>query len=186
MMDSFEFSKIAAGVLMALLVIVGSRTYIQSHHAHYDAAAGYTLPEPPPEEAAAAAGAGAEKAAEFNPADVVSKIASANAETGKKAAGKCMACHTADASSPSKAAPNLWNIVNRKLAARDDFKGYSDQMKSKGGDWTYEHLAGFLHAPKTWLPGTKMGFAGISKPQELADVIAYLRTLADSPAALPN
>jgi cytochrome c len=59
-------------------------------------------------------------------------------------------------------------------------------MKAKGGEWTYEHLAGFLHSPKTYLPGTKMGFAGVSKPQELADIIAYIRTLADSPAPLPN
>ena len=186
MMDSFEFSKIAAGVLMALLVIVGARTYIHGHAPHYDAAAGYALPEPPPEEAAATAGAPAEKAAEFNPAEIVSKIAAANVDNGKKAAGKCMACHSADASAASKAGPNLWNVVNRKLGGRDDFKGYSDQLKAKGGEWTYEHLAGFLHAPKKYIPGTKMGFAGVPKAQELADIIAYLRTLADSPAPLPN
>lgn len=185
MMDSFEFSKIAASVLLALLVIVGSRTYINSHAPHYDAAAGYALPEPPPEEAAAA-GAPEEKAAEFNAAEVVSKVAAANVENGKKAASKCMGCHTADASAPSKGGPNLWNVVNRKLGAKDDFKGYSEQLKAKGGDWTYEHLAGFLHAPKKYIPGTKMGFAGVTKPQELADIIAYLRTLADSPAPLPN
>lgn len=185
MMDSFEFSKIAGAVLAALLLIVGFRTYIHSQHEHYDPAHGYQLPAPPPEEKAAD-GKAAEVAPEFNPADVVAKLAEAKPDAGKKAFGVCLGCHTADASAASKAGPNLWNVVNRKLGAREDFKGYSDQMKAKGGEWTYEHLAAFLHGPKAYLPGTKMGFAGIKKPQELADVIAYIRTLSDSPAPLPG
>jgi cytochrome c len=59
-------------------------------------------------------------------------------------------------------------------------------MKTKGGDWTYADLAGFVHSPKGWLPGTKMIFPGVSDPAELADLLAYIRTLADSPAPLPN
>lgn len=186
MMDSFEFSKIAAAVLLALLVIVGSRTYIQGRHPHYDEAAGYQLPAPPPEEAAPAAGAAAEKGPAFDPAAVVALIAKAKPDAGKQALGKCLACHTADKAAASKAGPNLWNVVNRKPGTREDFKGYSDGMKAKGGEWSYEHLAAFIHSPKTYLPGTKMGFNGVSKPEELADIIAYLRTLADSPAPLPN
>lgn len=185
MMDSFEFSKIAAAVLLALLVIVGARTYIAAHHPHYDEAAGYTLPAPPPEEAAAP-GATAEKALDFNPAEVVSKIAAAKPDSGKQALGKCLACHTADKSAASKAGPNLWDVVNRKPGTRDDFKGYSDKMKALPDAWSYEHLAAFIHSPKTYLPGTKMGFAGVPKVQELADIIAYLRTLSDNPAPLPN
>lgn len=184
-MDSFEFSKIAAAVLLALLVIVGSRTYIAMHPSHYNSAAGYALPEPPPEEKAAG-GAAAQAAPAFDPAEIVAKLAEAKPENGKKAFSVCTSCHTADAAAASKAGPNLWNVVNRKLGAREDFKGYSDQMKTKGGEWTYEHLAAFLHGPKAYLPGTKMGFAGIKKSQELADVIAYMRTLADSPAPLPG
>lgn len=186
MMDSFEFSKFASAILLALLVIVGSRVLISSRAPHYDEKAGYTLPEPPPPEAAAADAGTAEKAPKFNPAEVVSKIASANADAGKKTFGQCLSCHTADKAAASKAGPNLWNVVNRKLGTREDFKGYSDQMKAKGGEWSYEHLAGFIHSPKTYLPGTKMGFQGVKKPQDLADVIAYIRTLADSPAPPPN
>jgi cytochrome c len=59
-------------------------------------------------------------------------------------------------------------------------------MKAKGGEWTFVDLAGFVHGPKTWLPGTKMIFPGVSDPGELADLLAYVRTLADSPAPLPN
>lgn len=184
-MDSFELSKFAAAVLLALLVIVGGRTYVKSMHPHYDKAAGYQLPEPPPE-SAPAAGAEPQQAAAFNPTEVLALLKEAKADNGKKSFGVCLSCHTADASAASKAGPNLWNVVNRPLGTREDFKSYSKELKAKGGEWTYEHLAGFLHKPKEYIPGTKMGFQGIAKPQELADIIAYIRTLADSPAPLPN
>jgi cytochrome c len=59
-------------------------------------------------------------------------------------------------------------------------------MKAKGGTWTYEDLASFLHLPKAYVPGTKMAFPGIKDPAEIAGVVAYLRTLADAPAPLPK
>ena len=59
-------------------------------------------------------------------------------------------------------------------------------MAEKDGNWTYEALAGFLHKPKSWLPGTKMGFAGLKKPEDVANVIAYLRSLSANPAELPQ
>jgi cytochrome c len=187
MMDSFEFSKVAGSVLTALLVIVGFRTYIHERTAHYDEAAGYTLPAPSPEEGAGGAtGKEAEKAPEFNPAEVVGLLAAAKPDAGKQTFNKCLACHVADKSAASKAAPNLWNVVNRKPGTQADFSGYSKGMKEKGGEWSYEHLAAFVHKPNAYLPGTQMKFAGITKPAELADLIAYIRTLADSPAPLPN
>ena len=51
--------------------------------------------------------------------------------------------------------------------------------------WTYAHLNGFLAAPKKFVKGTAMGFAGLKKTQDRADIIAYLRTLSASPAPLP-
>ena len=56
-------------------------------------------------------------------------------------------------------------------------------MKGKGGTWTYDDLNKFLANPKAFVPGTAMGFAGIQKDSERADVIAYLRTLSDKPGA---
>ena len=58
-------------------------------------------------------------------------------------------------------------------------------MKTKGGDWSYADLAQLIHSPKTFVAGTKMLFMGVTDPQDLANVIAYLRTLSDSPAPLP-
>jgi len=59
-------------------------------------------------------------------------------------------------------------------------------MKAKGGEWTYDELDKFLTAPREYIPGTAMTFAGIKNPQQRADVIDYLHTLSDSPKPLPK
>jgi cytochrome c len=114
-------------------------------------------------------------------------VASASAEDGAGLFKKCSSCHVVKKDAASGVAPNLWGIVNRPKAAQADFAAkYSDAIKAKGGEWTYENLAAFIHQPKGYLPGTKMVFAGIKDPAEIANIVAYLRTLADSPAPLPN
>jgi len=59
-------------------------------------------------------------------------------------------------------------------------------MKAKTGKWTFEDLDKFIANPKGFIPGTAMGFAGIPKDTERADLIAYLRTLSDNPQPLPT
>ena len=102
---------------------------------------------------------------------------------------KCAACHTNDASNANKVGPGLWNIVNRPVAAHEGFK-YSGAMTefSQGGTvvWDYQHLSEFLAAPKKHIPGTAMGFAGLKKIDDRANLIAYLRTVGDTPAPLPG
>lgn len=186
MMDSYEFTKIAGAVLAALLLIFAPRTFIHiALEGHEGTVAnGYKLPE-----ASAGgetpAGGGAPAAAAFDPDAVVKAIATANPENGSGIFKKCLSCHTADKAAASKAGPNLWGVVGRPRASRGDFPGYSEAMKSKGGEWNYHDLALFIHSPKTFLPGTKMAFAGVADPTDLADLLAYIRTLADSPAPLP-
>lgn len=186
MIDSFEFSKIAGGVLLAVMFIVAPRTFIEMAQQGHSRAieGGFTLPAP---EAAAPAEAegGAAAAAAFDPAQVVAALATAKPENGQATFKKCLACHTADATSASKAGPNLWDIVGRERGTRADFTGYSEAMKSKKGPWTYEDLAHFLHKPKEFVPGTKMIFNGIADTGELADLIAYIHTLSDNPQPLP-
>ncbi len=63
---------------------------------------------------------------------------------------------------------------------------FSAAMKGKPGKWTYDDLNKFIASPKGFIPGTAMGFAGIQKDSERADVIAYLRTLSDHPEPLPQ
>lgn len=188
MIDSYELTKMAGGVLVALLVIFLPKTFIdlarQGHHGA-ESKAGYTLPSPI-EGGAAAEGGAAPAAAAFDPAAVVAKLATAKPEDGAGTFKKCLSCHTADKTAGNKAGPNLWNVVGRDHAGKEDFPGYSDAMKAKKGTpWGYAELAAFLHSPKTALPGTKMLFAGVADMDELASLIAYIRTLADSPQPLP-
>ena len=83
-----------------------------------------------------------------------------------------------------KIGPTLWGVVDRQIAAVEGFR-YSDALSGKGGQWDYVALDAYLADPKGWAPGNKMAFAGVRKPEDRADLILYLRSLADAPAPLP-
>jgi cytochrome c len=76
-------------------------------------------------------------------------------------------------------------VLGRDRASEAGFN-YSAAMKAKGGKWSYDDLNQFIANPKAFIPGTAMGFAGIPKETERADVIAYLRSLSDNPVPLPT
>jgi len=116
-------------------------------------------------------------------AGALSMLASADAAKGAKVFGKCRGCHTPDKGGPNRVGPNLWDIVG-KAKAGDGFK-FSGALKKLGGDWTYEDLDTFLTKPKSFAPGTKMTFSGVKKDGDRANLIAYLRSLSDSPKPLP-
>ncbi len=116
----------------------------------------------------------------------VSLIAKADVSAGHNKAQVCGACHTFDKGGSAKVGPNLYNIVNRVQAQAPEFS-YSDAIKGMGtGRWSYEALDSFLFDPRAYAPGTKMTALGIKDAQERANVIAWLRTLSDKPAALPK
>lgn len=131
--------------------------------------------------------AGGGEAAKGTP--IATLLASADATAGETVFKKCASCHTSEKGGPNKVGPGLWDIVNRPIAAHEGFS-YSAGMTtfSEGQKilWDYDHLNFFLEAPKKHVPGTAMGFAGIKKEDERANLIAYLRTLSDSPVALPT
>ncbi|TCN24750.1 c-type cytochrome [Sinorhizobium americanum] len=138
------------------------------------------------EEAAAEAGAGGGEEAKSEPIGPL--LAKADASAGEAVFKKCASCHTIEKGGPNKVGPNLWGLVNRPVASHEGF-AYSAGMKtfSEGGKvvWDYDHLSYFLEAPKKHVPGTAMGFAGLKKPDERANLIAWLREKADTPAPLP-
>lgn len=110
---------------------------------------------------------------EEKPVDFAALLKSANFDNGAKIFKKCSTCHNADKGGGNKIGPNLYGVVGRKKAAIASFK-YSDAMMNKGGAWSRDDLNLFLTKPKDYVVGTKMGFAGLKKPQDRADVILYL------------
>ncbi len=185
-MDSFEFNKIAGGMLTALLFMFGvpEMAHILGGHggAHGKASMGYELPKP---KAAASTGGGAPAVAAFSFAKVAAALPAASAESGKEFFKACAQCHTPDKGGANKLGPNLHGIVGREVGKLASFTNYSPALSGKGGKWTWELLTEYLHDPKGSIPGNRMSYAGVKEVAEMADLLVYLRTLADSPAALP-
>lgn len=179
-MSSLETNKIVGAVLvagMALLVsgIIADKL-VEPKASHGAVAA---LPEGEGGETSQP-----EPAATLEP--VSGLLASADVAAGATVFKKCATCHTVEKGGAAKVGPNLWNIVGGKHAHMEGF-AYSDAMKALADkEWNYEDLNAFLAAPKTHIPGTKMTFPGLKKVEDRAAVIAYLRTMADSPAPLPD
>jgi cytochrome c len=179
-MDSFEINKILGAILGTCLVLLVTSFTAGAIFAP-------VMPEKPGFEIAAKeeSHAGGKEAAAAPSEPIEKLLQTASVEKGAAAAKKCAACHTFEKNGPNRVGPNLFGIVERARASGAGFN-YSAAMKTKGGKWTYEDLNKFISNPKGFVPGTAMGFAGIQKDSERADVIDYLHTLADSPVPLPT
>ena len=184
--DSLKFNKVFAGVLLAgLLLMAGvkfGQIMVPSHHGH--GAHGETQANAYPIEVTEVASSAA-AAAPAGPEPILALLAEADIAAGMKLAKKCTACHVFDEGGANKVGPGLYNIVNADKGAVDGF-AYSAALSGFGGAWDYAALNAFLYKPKAYIAGTKMNFAGLKKPKDRANMIAYLRSLSAAPAALPT
>lgn len=186
-MDSFEVNKLIGAFLGTVFVIFTITLLSDSIFAtHAPEKPGYAIEAA---EAEAGAATGAAESGEDRFVEILAGIGSANPDAGANTFKKCQACHDGTKGGPNKVGPNLWGIVDRPIASHEGFS-YSGAMKefSEGGSkhWTFENLAHFLHGPKAFVPGTAMAFAGVKDPKAESDLLAFLRTLADTPAPLPE
>jgi cytochrome c len=103
--------------------------------------------------------------------DVAALVSAADPAAGETVFKKCAACHKLDGA--NGVGPHLDGVVGRAIGAVEGY-AYSDPMAGHGGNWTPDELFHFLANPKQFVPGTKMSFAGLPKPEDRADVISYL------------
>ncbi len=118
-------------------------------------------------------------------APIAALLVSADPTAGEADTKKlCVSCHNFNEGGANKTGPDLYGVLGRPVASHEGFD-YSAALKGKQGPWTYAELNQWLHNPRGYAAGTKMGFAGIENDKERADVISYLRSLAASPQPLP-
>jgi cytochrome c len=178
-MDTMEVNKVCAAVLVAgiaffLTGMIGD-ILVQS-----------TVPKEPAIkiEGAPAAPAGGAPAEEALP-PIAPLLAKADPAKGDALVKKlCASCHTFDQGGKAGVGPNLYGVLGAPHGHMEGFN-YSAGLKGKQGPWNFEELNAWLHKPSSYVPGTRMAFAGINSAQDRADVIDYLRTLSPNPEPLP-
>jgi cytochrome c len=109
-------------------------------------------------------------------AAVAPAFAAGDPAAGKRAFARCASCHQVGPSARSVFGPQLNGIIGRHAAAATDYR-YSEAMRKSGIVWDERHLAAFLRSPNKAVPGTSMRFWGIGDEKQIADLLAYLRTI---------
>jgi cytochrome c len=106
--------------------------------------------------------------------DLATLMASADADKGRVLFLQCRACHSLEQGGMNKVGPNLWGMFGRKAGQAEGFD-YSDAVKNSGIIWSAETLDAWLARPSEFLPGNRMVFVGIRRPEDRANLIAFLK-----------
>jgi cytochrome c len=173
-MSSFEWNKVIASVLTAMIVamVTGIVAQMIVHPLRLEKAA--YLP-PGAENGAAAASAGEAPAAAAKPDPI--DMAKADATHGEQIAKVCLQCHTFDRGGANKIGPNLYGVLEENIASVPGYTFSSALLADKDKKWDPDELNVWLWHPQDFAKGTKMTFAGLPKAADRADVIKYLQSL---------
>ncbi|WP_050929070.1 c-type cytochrome [Aestuariivita boseongensis] len=166
MLDTMTFTKAAGGLFGALLIfLLGSWAAEELYHVDGHGEQAYVIDT----------GEEETETAETEEVDFATVFASAEADKGARLFRQCSACHKLE-DGANGTGPHLFGVVGREKGTVDGY-GYSDTLASMGGAWTPENLSGFLESPRDYAPGTSMGYAGMRKIEDRANLIAYLATI---------
>jgi cytochrome c len=163
-----RFNTIAGWTLFAGVVALGlssvSSHYFSANKPHRPEKMGYVI-----EGVEAEGGEEAEQ-------PIAALLASADPAKGEAVFAKCTSCHTINQGGANGIGPNLHGVVGEGIGVGAGGFAFSDALKSKGGNWTFEALNDWLKSPKAYAPGTKMTFAGLGKAEDRANLIAWMNT----------
>ena len=165
MRDPLFENKLIASLLVAMLIVFGFPLAVDrvsnNDHRQQSKRKNMTTPE--------VAQSGADK-------EVDLRFAAADAQRGKRLSALCVSCHSFDAEGAEGIGPNLWGVVDRKIASNENFS-YSMALRNRAGVWTTQELDSFLLDTQAYAPGTTM-FLQISNDRDRADIIVYLSSLS--------
>ena len=162
-----RFNTIAGWALFSAIVAFGASSvsshYFQADKPHRPEKMGFEI------EGVVSSEGGAEEV------PIEALLAKADVAKGEAVFKKCTSCHTINAGGANGIGPNLHGVVGKGIGAHAGF-AFSDALKGHGGNWDWKNLSNWLHNPKKFAPGTKMTFAGLSNPEDRANLIAWMNT----------
>jgi cytochrome c len=168
------FNTAAGWVLFAGVVGLGLSVLADKFFHGYDA-------ERPDQLGYVIEGAEADGGGDAGPS-LATLLASATPEAGAKVFAKCQSCHTVEQGGANGIGPALYGVMGKAIASNAAGFGYSGALSGKGGEWTWENMDAWLANPRAFADGTSMSFAGLSKAEDRANLMAYLEANGGAPA----
>lgn len=172
MFDTMTLTKVLGGFCGALLIFLlggwASSAIYGTYGGHGDEEQAYVIPVGDEEET--------DEPVEEGP-NFEEVFASADAAAGEELWRNCAACHATE-EGVNGTGPYLHGVVGRDVGAVEGFN-YSGALSEQADVWTPEHLNAFLEDPSGWAPGTSMGYNGMRRIDDRANLIAYLDSLDD-------